>query len=137
MLLDREILPTTIMDDGFNVIAGLFLDGRPPLMVDSKERVWPRIATAWRDEGPFILKEGTVVTPKGVYTAKLVVDRTEELEVVWAGNMPDQKGGFSKGELLSDEGYENSATANLLERARLSIMFGKTPGTKSSQYEDN
>lgn len=120
MLMDREIVITTIMDDEFNVIAGLFLDGRAPITINPIERTWPRSTTGWRDDGPITFYDGEVIDAKGrTCKAKIVVDRTEEFDVVWSGNMPDQLGGYTKGELLGQDGYDMCATATAVERARL------------------
>lgn len=109
MLLDRECLPTTIMDSEFNVVAAIFLDGRPPLR--ASERVWPYAVSAWDLEVNFRLKDVKTEAGKAV---KLVVDRYTEFDIVWAGAMPDGYGGFTKGELLGADGYEGGNTMTIL-----------------------
>jgi hypothetical protein len=119
MFLDKEpeVPQTTLVDSQFNVICSWFLDGRPPLMVGP--RVWPRTQLAWNSDKAFSLAEGEVVKNGKTYKAKLVVGRLEAYEVVWSGNMPDQKGGYTKGELLGAAGYGMCPTMGVINRARL------------------
>lgn len=135
--LNHPALTTTVMDEQFNVVAALFLDGRSPLQMPLRLREWPTTSRCWNEEKPFRLEEKDTITDHGYFRAKLVMGREEDIEVVWSGAMPDQAGGFTKGELLGSDGYENSNTASIMDRARLSIMFGRTPGTRDGDGADN